>query len=47
LDDLYEGGQPPWEVWRSKDGGSENAAPKEIDSLVSKPSRVPLSDRLA
>jgi glucose-1-phosphate cytidylyltransferase len=47
LDDLYEGGQPPWEVWRSKDGASENAAPKKIESLVSKPSRVPLSDRLA
>ena len=44
LDDLYEGGQPPWEVWRKN---SESPAPKGIDSVVSKPRRVPLSDRQA
>jgi hypothetical protein len=24
LDDLYEGGHPPWEVWRERDGVSGN-----------------------
>jgi len=47
LDDLYEGGQPPWEVWRGKNDGSESAAPKGIDRFGAKPSRVPLSDRRA
>jgi glucose-1-phosphate cytidylyltransferase len=28
LDDLYEGGRPPWEVWRRTNGGSQNAAPE-------------------
>src|SRR5215831_272148 len=43
LEDLYEGGQPPWEVWRGKNGDSEGRAPKGTDPLVSKPSRMPLS----
>jgi glucose-1-phosphate cytidylyltransferase len=47
LDDLYEGGQPPWEAWKMKKGEPENTAPREIDPLVSKSARVPLSDRLA
>jgi glucose-1-phosphate cytidylyltransferase len=25
LDDLYEGGQPPWEVWRETNGALQNA----------------------
>jgi len=42
LDDLHEGGRPPWEVWRERsceaekpdDGGGKGAL-----------ARVPLSDR--
>jgi len=45
LEDLYEGGQPPWEVWRGKKGDSESRTPKGTDPLVSKPRRMPLSDR--
>jgi glucose-1-phosphate cytidylyltransferase len=42
LDDLCEGGQPPWEVWRDKNDNSESTPSKGIDRLDSKPSRVPL-----
>ena len=45
LDDLNEGGQPPWEVWSGKKGDSGSAAPEGIDRLVGKTSKVPLSDR--
>jgi len=45
LDDLYEGGQPPWEVWRRANGVSESAESRGIDALDRKPNRVPLSDR--
>jgi glucose-1-phosphate cytidylyltransferase len=45
LDDLNEGGQPPWEVWSGKNGAPGSAAPKGIDRLVSQTSKVPLSDR--
>ena len=45
LDDLNECEQPPWEVWRRKNGDSESAAPKGIDRIGSKTSKVPLSDR--
>ena len=38
LDDLYEGGQPPWEVWRETNGGAHNAATDGIEALVSEPS---------
>ncbi len=38
LDDLYEGGQPPWEVWKDASDRSE-AEPL--------PRRLPLSDRRA
>jgi glucose-1-phosphate cytidylyltransferase len=38
LDDLYESGQPPWEVWRDAAGEVEPAAPLR---------RLPLSDRRA
>jgi glucose-1-phosphate cytidylyltransferase len=38
LDDLYEGGQSPWEVWRQPTDEPEPAIP---------PRRLPLSDRRA
>ena len=46
LDDLYEGGRPPWEVWRETNGKSQKAI-AYIGSLGDKPKRVPLSDRQA
>jgi glucose-1-phosphate cytidylyltransferase len=45
LDDLYEGGQPPWEVWRRANGVSESAESRGLDALDRKPNRVPLTDR--
>jgi NDP-sugar pyrophosphorylase family protein len=27
LDNLYEGGQPPWKVWKDANGGSEKGMP--------------------
>jgi glucose-1-phosphate cytidylyltransferase len=30
LDNLYDSGQPPWEVWRKKDGELQSATPKAI-----------------
>jgi len=47
LDDLYEGGRPPWEVWRETNGEAKTPASTGIDALVSKPRRVPLTDRSA
>jgi glucose-1-phosphate cytidylyltransferase len=47
LDDLYEGGHPPWEVWREQNEGSESAASCGIDTPTRKSNRVPLSDRRA
>jgi glucose-1-phosphate cytidylyltransferase len=38
LDDLYESGQPPWEVWRE---------PTEVPEAAIAPRRLPLSDRRA
>ena len=37
LDDLYEAGQPPWEVWRETNGASRKAAPEGIESLATEP----------
>ncbi len=41
LDNLYEGGQPPWEVWRERNGGSAKAtaatAPATNDICPSQP----------
>jgi glucose-1-phosphate cytidylyltransferase len=45
LDDLYEGGRPPWEVWRGTSGEADESGATMIDALVSKPLKVPLSDR--
>jgi glucose-1-phosphate cytidylyltransferase len=40
LDDLYEGGQPPWEVWREARGECPNVAPlRVIESVVSQQRR--------
>jgi glucose-1-phosphate cytidylyltransferase len=36
LDNLYETGQPPWEVWRGENGDSENLASKG-DRLACQP----------
>jgi glucose-1-phosphate cytidylyltransferase len=38
LDDLYESGQPPWEVWRES---------TEVPEAAIAPRRLPLSDRRA
>jgi glucose-1-phosphate cytidylyltransferase len=45
LDDLYEEGRPPWEVWREINGAAEKPAYTAINARASKPSRTPLSDR--
>jgi glucose-1-phosphate cytidylyltransferase len=47
LDGLYEGGQPPWEIWRRLSRGVDNAAPFGNDSLGGNPTRLPLRSRLA
>jgi len=47
LDDLYEGGHPPWEVWGEQNERSESPALNGTDSAIPKSSRVPLSDRRA
>jgi glucose-1-phosphate cytidylyltransferase len=47
LDDLYEGGRPPWEVWRDTKGEANKSVATAIDPLASKSTRVPLSDRPA
>ena len=47
LDDLYEGGRPPWEIWRETNGETPKAMITEVDSLAHKPRKVPLSDRPA
>ena len=43
LDDLYEGGQPPWEVWREPDGGPRTQRVDGIEALVSEPNRSNLT----
>jgi glucose-1-phosphate cytidylyltransferase len=42
LDDLYEGGYPPWEVWREQNEEPRSARP---ELRIRELSRVPLSDR--
>ena len=37
LDDLYECGQPPWEVWRGTTAELENGIPKDIEPLLNAP----------
>jgi glucose-1-phosphate cytidylyltransferase len=43
LDDLYESGRPPWEVWKKTNGAVEKAQRSIVDAFATK--RVPLSDR--
>jgi len=46
LDDLYESGNGPWEVWKKKVNGDPAKTGTQTDEPVaSRPSRVPLSDR--
>jgi len=45
LDDLYEGGRPPWEIWRDANGDAKKLAATGFDVLTSAPKKVPLSDR--
>jgi glucose-1-phosphate cytidylyltransferase len=47
LDDLHEGGRPPWEIWREDNGETKKSAATGMDAFASKPGRVPLSDRPA
>lgn len=48
LDDLYETGEAPWEVWknRGKDGPAKTGNRMD-EPIAGKPARVPLSDRHA
>ncbi len=47
LDDLYEGGRPPWEVWRQTNGEAWNGtAQEETELLVSDRERLVRSDRV-
>jgi glucose-1-phosphate cytidylyltransferase len=45
LDDLYESGRPPWEVWRGTNGQSPKATITGVDRLADGLRRVPRSDR--
>jgi glucose-1-phosphate cytidylyltransferase len=47
LDDLYECGQPPWEVWRGTVAEFEDAVATDIRKLVSTPTTGRLEDRPA
>jgi glucose-1-phosphate cytidylyltransferase len=47
LDDLYESGQPPWEIWRKPNSKLSKATTAAVDRLASKRIRVPISDRRA
>jgi glucose-1-phosphate cytidylyltransferase len=45
LDDLYEEGRPPWEVWRRAKVGAEKFPNTATSALANKSRRMPLSDR--
>jgi glucose-1-phosphate cytidylyltransferase len=48
LDDLYEIGDAPWEIWKNIVNGAPAEAENRMDKhIASGPSRVPLSDRHA
>ena len=34
LDDLYDGGQPPWEIWRQPNGETRNRAGEDVELAV-------------
>lgn len=41
LDDLYEGGQPPWEVWRQSNVGSGTPRLNAIERPINEVNRIP------
>jgi glucose-1-phosphate cytidylyltransferase len=41
LDTLYEGGQPPWEVWKDANGGSEKGMPRSHRQISVTTARQP------
>jgi glucose-1-phosphate cytidylyltransferase len=46
LDDLYESGNAPWEVWKKKvNGDPAKSGDRADEPVATRPSRVPLSDR--
>jgi glucose-1-phosphate cytidylyltransferase len=45
LDDLYEGGEPPWVVWSDKNGRSGRLLSVQNAAIGRRSRRVPLSDR--
>jgi glucose-1-phosphate cytidylyltransferase len=45
LDDLYEVGETPWEVWKERRERAENRACAGAGSFAEKTARVPLNDR--
>jgi len=46
LDDLYESGQPPWEVWRGTSAAAfENGVERETKTLLGTPTTGRLEDR--
>jgi len=47
LDDLYERGDAPWEVWKKTSGESATAENRTEEVAANKTSRAPLSDRHA
>jgi glucose-1-phosphate cytidylyltransferase len=47
LDDLYEKGNAPWEVWRKANSESVQPGSRGDDTVSAKSSRIPLSDRHA
>ena len=47
LDDLYESGNAPWEVWKKANAESAKAWNQSDEAVATKSSRAPLSDRNA
>jgi glucose-1-phosphate cytidylyltransferase len=47
LDDLYESGNAPWEVWKRANAESAKARNQSEETIARRASRTPLSDRHA
>jgi glucose-1-phosphate cytidylyltransferase len=48
MDELYEGGRPPWEIWRGTNGGLPKTTTSGVDSLADDaPTLAPVSQRHA
>jgi NDP-sugar pyrophosphorylase family protein len=47
LDDLYERGDAPWEVWKKTNDESAKAGNRTDEAVANKTLRLPLSDRHA